>query len=52
MFLRRIELQRDNISSYNQYPFSIPSIKNLDQLDLHNKVTFFVGENGWENLLC
>ena len=46
MFLRRIELQRDNISSYNQYPFSIPSIKNLDQLDLHNKVTFFVGENG------
>lgn len=46
MFLRRIELQRDLIQSYNQYPFSIPSIKNLNQIDLHNKVTFFVGENG------
>jgi len=46
MFLRRIELQREQISSYDNYPFSIPSIKNLDQLDLHNKVTFFVGENG------
>ncbi|WP_277585010.1 AAA family ATPase [Psychrobacillus antarcticus] len=46
MFLKRIELQRDLIPSYNQYPFSIPSIKNLDQIDIHSKVTFFVGENG------
>ena len=46
MFLRRIELQREHISTYDNYPFSIPSIKNLDQIDLHNKVTFFVGENG------
>ena len=46
MFLRRIELQRHNIPSYNEYPFSIPSIKNLHQLNLHNKITFFVGENG------
>jgi predicted ATPase len=46
MFLKRIELQHEHIPSFNKYPFSIPSIKNLHQLDLKNKVTFFVGENG------
>ncbi|MER2072086.1 MAG: AAA family ATPase, partial [Psychrobacillus sp.] len=46
MSLKRIVLQRDLIPSYSQYPFSIPSIRNLHQLDLHNNVTFFVGENG------
>ena len=46
MFLKRIELQHEQIPSYNQYPFSIPSIKNLHRLDLQNKITFFVGENG------
>jgi predicted ATPase len=46
MFLKRIELQHEKIPSFNEYPFTIPSIKNLHQLDLKNKVTFFVGENG------
>ncbi|KGR77070.1 AAA family ATPase [Ureibacillus sinduriensis] len=46
MFLNRVELQRDLISSYNEYPFSIPTIKTLDRLEIENQVTFFVGENG------
>lgn len=46
MFLKKVELQRSDIPSFQQYPFSIPSIKNLQHLDLNNKVTFFVGENG------
>ncbi|MFC7686557.1 AAA family ATPase [Ureibacillus sp. GCM10028918] len=46
MFLKRIELQRDLIPTYNEYPFSIPTIKTLDQLEIQNQVTFFVGENG------
>lgn len=46
LFLKRIVLERENISSFNQYPFSIPSIQNLKQIDLQSKVTFFVGENG------
>jgi len=44
--LKRIELQHERVPSFNEYPFSIPSIQNLDHLDLQNKVTFFVGENG------
>lgn len=46
MFLRKIELLHERIQTYDQYPFSIPSIKGLQQLELNNKVTFFVGENG------
>ncbi|QQK79012.1 AAA family ATPase [Salicibibacter cibi] len=46
MFLKRISLLRDKVSSFNEYPFSIPVIKHLHELHLENNVTFFVGENG------
>lgn len=46
MFLRRITLLRENITSLNSYPFSIPSIKNLNEISLEKNVTFFAGENG------
>lgn len=46
MFLKRIELERELIPSYDQYPFSIPTIKTLDELEIKNPITFFVGENG------
>lgn len=44
--LKRIELQRDLVLSYNHYPFSIPTIKTFKQLEINNQITFFVGENG------
>jgi predicted ATPase len=28
------------------YPFNIPALKDLGQLDFHPRITFFVGENG------
>ena len=46
MSLKRIELQQERIPSFDTYPFNIPSIKNLEQINIENKVTFFVGENG------
>lgn len=30
----------------NNYPFNIPCIKNIEELDLSNKITIFVGDNG------
>jgi predicted ATPase len=45
-FIRSIALQRDRVESFEQYPYSIPAIRHLDLLNLHPKVTFFVGENG------
>jgi predicted ATPase len=46
MFLKRVTLLRDRIPSFDRYPFSIPSIQTLEQLDFKSDVTFFVGENG------
>lgn len=46
MFLKRITLLREKVPSTNQFPFSIPSIKNLEEIQLGKNVTFFVGENG------
>ncbi len=46
MFLKTVSLLRENIRSFNEYPFSIPAIKSMDQIEFKSKVTFFVGENG------
>lgn len=46
MFLRKLTLLKQITCSESEYPFSIPSIKNLDTLDFNSNVTFFVGENG------
>lgn len=45
-YIRSIELARDKVPSFSQYPFNLPAVTNLDTLSLHPKVTFFVGENG------
>ena len=46
MFLKKVTLLREKISSFNGYPFSMPSIKSLYQIELKSWITFFVGENG------
>lgn len=45
-YLRAIRLVRDSVTDFTVYPFSIPSIASLDELDLDAKVTFLIGENG------
>jgi predicted ATPase len=45
-YISRITLRRDKVDSFDRYPFSLPAIRSLDQLDFHPKVTYFVGENG------
>lgn len=45
-FLVRISLLRDKVESWSCYPFSIPSIAALDELELEQPVTFLIGENG------
>lgn len=45
-FVSRISLQRDKVDSFDRYPFSLPAFRGLDQIDLHPKMTIFVGENG------
>lgn len=45
-FVSRVTLQRDKVDSFDRYPFCLPAVRALDRIDLHPKVTFFVGENG------
>lgn len=45
-YLRTVRLCREDVDSFDIYPFSLEAVKNLNTLDLHPKVTFIVGENG------
>ncbi|KAA8998217.1 AAA family ATPase [Affinibrenneria salicis] len=45
-YISRISLFRENVESFERYPFSIPAIRSLDVLVPHPKMTFFIGENG------
>src|SRR5690349_14321859 len=45
-YLRSITFLRDQVPNSNVYPFSIPAIRALDELEFHRQVTFLVGENG------
>ena len=45
-FVSRVSLLRDKVDSFEQYPFHLPAVRTLEHLDMHPKITFFVGENG------
>jgi predicted ATPase len=45
-YVRSIALKRDKISSFEDYPFSLPTVREMQQVELHPKMTFFIGENG------
>jgi predicted ATPase len=45
-FLIRATLRRDKVTSFSDFPFSIPAIGGLSTLEFDRPVTFFVGENG------
>lgn len=45
-YLRYIELCREKIQSFSQYPYCLSAIKNLSKIEFHPKVTYIVGENG------
>jgi predicted ATPase len=45
-YLRSVRLERDRVPSFDEHPFAIPAIRNLDEIPLDPRVTFFVGDNG------
>jgi predicted ATPase len=45
-FVRSVVLKRDEIDDFGVYPFSIPAVRQLDELKLDPHVTLFAGENG------
>lgn len=45
-YVLAVQLRRDTVRSFDEYPFSLPVVRHLDTLELHPSVTFLVGENG------
>jgi predicted ATPase len=45
-YVSDVRLKRDEVPTFDQYPFALPAVRHLDVLTLHPQVTFFVGENG------
>ncbi|MEV6773649.1 AAA family ATPase [Nocardia sp. NPDC051030] len=45
-YVRRAVLDRPGVPSFDDYPFSLPVVRELSELELHPRVTFLVGENG------
>lgn len=45
-YVAEIGLKREEIGSFDVYPFSLAAVRALETLELHPAVTFFVGENG------
>lgn len=45
-YLLEVQLLREKVPSFTQYPFSLPAVQYLEKLTLHPSVTFIIGENG------
>lgn len=45
-YLERVSLLPHKIRDPSHYAFRLPSLRDFSSLDLHPRVTFFVGENG------
>jgi len=46
LYIMSCRLLREEVPSFEQYPFGIPAVRSLEELEFHKPVTFIVGENG------
>lgn len=45
-YLIDVKLKREEVVSFNEYPFYLDAVRQLNILKLHPAVTFIIGENG------
>lgn len=46
LFIKGIRLKRSEVESFENYPFNIPVIRDMTEIQFGKPVTFIVGENG------
>lgn len=46
LIIGSVQFEREHVTSFDRYPFSIPVIKNFQKLTFRKPVTFLIGENG------
>lgn len=44
--LKTLTLRRDRVENWETYPFTVPVIRQLDELVFRSRICFFAGENG------
>ena len=45
-YISEIRLKREEVESFDRYPFCLPAVRPLEKIEFHPAVTFFIGENG------
>lgn len=45
-YLLGLSLRRDKVPAFTEYPYCLPVVRNLTEIEFHPSVTFIVGENG------
>ncbi len=46
LIIKTVSLQRDEVESFEKYPFNIGVVRDFEEINFHSPVTFFIGENG------
>jgi predicted ATPase len=46
LFVRGVALKRDLVPTFDEYPFNVPVIRALGEIEFDSPVTFLIGENG------
>lgn len=47
LFIRSLSIRQEKLAIYGErYPFTVPVVRNLDELVFDTQVTFLIGENG------
>ena len=44
--LKKITLLRERVEDWTVYPFSVPAIASLPEIEINSRIVFFTGENG------
>src|SRR5579862_7546292 len=44
--LKKITLLRERVEDWTVYPFCVPTIATIPEINLHSRIVFFAGENG------
>jgi predicted ATPase len=46
LFIRSLSVRQDRFAVHDRYPFTVPAVRNLEELEFKSQVTFLIGENG------
>src|SRR2546422_660273 len=44
--LKKIALLKERVENWTEYPFTVPTIASLTEIEIGSRVVFFAGENG------